>query len=97
MNQIGTRIIYDQDGDIVVELGQMAGNILPRKEIKELNFIDISFGSINFQTHRIVGVDIETKQPILEEIPQVLTPEQQLEKLENELLLAADANVGGIL
>ncbi|OAB34268.1 hypothetical protein PMSD_14975 [Paenibacillus macquariensis subsp. defensor] len=96
--QVGNRIIFDNDGEIVYQTGEMQGDVLQRKEITELNFIDLKYGAINVQTHRIIGVDTMTKQPILEEKPQILTPEQQQVKdLENALLLSADAEVGGIL
>lgn len=95
---VGNRIIYDQDGEIVFQTGEMTGDVLPRKEITELHLIDMEYGAVNFQTHRIIGIDLETKQPILEEIPIELTPEQQrIQELEDQLLLMADANTGGIL
>ncbi|OAB26384.1 hypothetical protein PMSD_25880 [Paenibacillus macquariensis subsp. defensor] len=96
--QVGNRIIFDNDGEIVYQTGEMQGDVLQRKEITELNFIDLKYGAINVQTHRIIGVDTITKQPILEEIPQILTPEQQqIKDLEDALLLATDNELGGIL
>lgn len=98
MMQVGNRIIYDQDGEIIVQLGEMQGNVLPRKEITAINFVDVEYGAINHQTHRIVGIDVKTKQPILQEILQQVSPEEQrIQELENQLLLAEDASVGGIL
>jgi len=95
---VGNRIIYDQDGEIVYQTGEMSGDVLPRKEIMELDYIDLEYGAVNLQTHRIAGIDPKTKQPILEEIPVVLTPEQQrIQELEDQLLLMADAETGGIL
>ena len=88
--QLGNRIVFDQDGEIIHQTGEMQGDVLPRKEITELNFIDLEYGEINYSTHRIVLIDVETKQPILEEIPQFKTEEQlRIEQLENELLLAS--------
>lgn len=96
--KIGNRIIFDQDGDIITELGEMQGDVLPRKKITKIDFLDLEYGSIDHSKYRIICVDVSTKQPILEEIPQVLTPEQQqIKELEDALLLAADAEVGGIL
>lgn len=96
--QIGNRIIYDQDGEILLQTGEMQGEVLPRKEITELHFIDLDYGAINFQTHRLVAIDPKTKQPILEEMSIQLTPEEQkIKELEDQLLLMADANTGGIL
>ncbi|OAO79813.1 hypothetical protein [Anoxybacillus flavithermus] len=86
--KIGNRIIFDQDGEIVYQTGEMQGGVLPRKEITELHHIDIDFGAIDYTKYRIVKIDIATKQPILEEIPRQLTPEQQrIQELENQLLL----------
>lgn len=96
--RIGDRILYDQDGQVLARMGEMQGDVLPRKEIINIHFIDLEYGEINSQTHRIVQIDIDTKKPILEEIPQILTPEQQrIRELEDALLLAADAEMGGIL
>ena len=39
--QIGNRIIYDQDGQIIYQIGEMQGDVLPRKDITELNYIDL--------------------------------------------------------
>lgn len=96
--QVGNRIIFDQEGEIVYQTGEMQGDVLPRKEITILSFVDLEYGAINLNTHRIIGIDVLTKQPILEEIPQILTPEQQqIKDLEDALLLATDNELGGIL
>lgn len=95
---IGNRIFYDQDGDIIHQTGEMQGDVLPRKEITELNLIDLNYGAIDYNTHRIASIDTVTKQPVLETIEKPLTPEQQrIKELEDQLLLMADANTGGIL
>lgn len=50
------------------------------------------------QLIRIVGVNVETRQAILEELPVVESEEQRrIRELEDELLLQADAELGGIL
>src|SRR5690606_35852303 len=96
--QIGNRVVYDQDGQIIHRTGEMQGDVLPRKEITELHFVDLPYGAINIYTHRLVGINPETREPILEELPQYISPEQQrINELEDALLLAADAEVGGIL
>lgn len=96
--QVGNRIIYDQDGEILFQTGEMQGDVLPRKEITELNFVDLEFGAIDFKTHRIVKIDPNTSKPILETIEHVLTPDQQrMKDLEDQVLLLADASTGGIL
>lgn len=96
--QIGNRVIYDQNGKIVFQTGEIQGDVLPRKEITELNYIDLEYGEIDYSKYRIVGIDVETKEPILEEIIIEKTPEQQkIEELENQLLLLADELEGGVL
>lgn len=67
---IGNRIIYDQDGEIVCQLGEMQGDVLPRKELARLSWVDIEYGEINFRTHRIVSINPSTGEPIIEEFSQ---------------------------
>ncbi|MFI2856773.1 hypothetical protein ACH6EH_06500 [Paenibacillus sp. JSM ZJ436] len=96
--QIGNRIIFDQDGEIIFQSGEMQGDVLPRKEVSHLDYVDLDYGAVNFQTHRISGIDVATKQPILEQLEVQLSPEQQrIKELEDQLLLMADAESGGIL
>lgn len=96
--KVGNRIIFDQDGEIVFQTGEMQGDVLPRKEITSLDYIDLEYGEIDYTKYRIVGVNVETRQPILEEIEVPKTPEQErIEELENQLLLLADQLEGGIL
>ena len=88
--QGGNRIIYDQDGEIVYQTGEMQGDVMQRKDITQLNFIDLPYGAVNSNTHRIVSIDTSTLQPILEDLPVALTPEQQrIIDLENQLLLSS--------
>lgn len=96
--QLGNRIVFDQDGEIILQTGEMQGDVLPRKEITELHIIDLEYGAIDFNTHRIVSIDPVTKQPVLEAIEVPLTPEQQrIKELEDQLLLLSDEATGGIL
>lgn len=95
--QVGNRIVYDQDGEIIFQAGEMQGDVLPRKDFTNIQSIDIPFGAIDYSKFRIVKVNVETRQAILEEIQREQTPEERIQELENQLLLAEDANVGGIL
>lgn len=98
MKQIGNRIVFDQDGDIIVEFGEYQTDGEIRKSISSLDYIDLDYGSIDFSKYRIIKIDTDTKQPILEEIPHVLTPEEhRIKELEDALLLAEDQLTGGIL
>ncbi|MDN9571805.1 hypothetical protein KLL42_02790 [Clostridioides difficile] len=92
------RIIYDQTGKILLQTGEATGDVLEHDEITELHCIDVEYGSIDYTKNRIIGINIETKQPILEEIPVYLTEEEKrIQELENQILLNENEKVGGIL
>ncbi|HBF8537338.1 TPA: hypothetical protein KO029_003909, partial [Clostridioides difficile] len=92
------RIIYDQTGKILLQTGEATGDVLEHNEIIELNWIDIDYGSVDYTKNRITGINIETKQPILEEIPVYITEEEKrIKELENQILLNENEKVGGIL
>ncbi|MCC0744762.1 hypothetical protein KGF43_19915 [Clostridioides sp. ZZV14-6044] len=92
------RIICDQTGKILLQTGEATGDVLPHDEITELHCIDVLYGSIDYTRNRIVGINIETKQPILEEIPVFITEEEKrIQELENQILIAENEKVGGIL
>ncbi|MGO0849970.1 hypothetical protein [Clostridioides difficile] len=92
------RIIYDQTGKILLQTGEATGDILQHDTITELHCIDVEYGSIDYTRNRIIGINIETKEPILEEIPIFVTEEEKrIQELENQLLIAENEKVGGIL
>ncbi|EOE7203669.1 hypothetical protein ACKTJW_002376 [Clostridioides difficile] len=92
------RIICDQTGKILLQTGEATGDVLEHDEITELHCIDVPYGSIDYMKNRIIGINIETKQPILEEIPVYLTEEERrIQELENQILLNENEKVGGIL
>ncbi|MDY6504395.1 hypothetical protein SRD62_12975 [Clostridioides difficile] len=92
------RIICDQTGKILLQTGEETGDVLEHDEITELHCIDIKYGSIDYTKNRIIGINIETKQPILEEIPVFITEEEKrIQELENQILLNENEKVGGIL
>ncbi|MDW0092707.1 hypothetical protein RHK27_20260 [Clostridioides difficile] len=92
------RIICDQTGKILLQTGEATGDILEHDEITELHCIDIEYGSIDYAKNRIIGINVETKEPILEEIPVYLTEEEKrIQELENQILIAENEKVGGIL
>ncbi|MCW0714248.1 hypothetical protein OKS16_12740 [Clostridioides difficile] len=94
----GNRIICDQTGKILLQTGEATGDILEHDEITELHFVDIPYGSIDYTRNRIIGINIETKEPILEEIPTFISDEEKrIQELENQLLNAENEKVGGIL
>lgn len=92
------RIIYDQTGKILLQTGEATGDVLEHDTITELHYIDIEYGSIDYTRNRITGISMETKEPILEEIPVYLTEEEKrIQELENQILLNENEKVGGIL
>ncbi|HFQ8798963.1 TPA: hypothetical protein ACHTEK_003712, partial [Clostridioides difficile] len=71
---------------------------LEHDEITELHFVDIPYRSVDYTKSRIVGINIETKEPILEEIPVFVSEEEKrIQELENQLLLNENEKVGGLL
>ncbi|HBF6022425.1 TPA: hypothetical protein ACG3RE_003231 [Clostridioides difficile] len=96
--EIGATIVFDQDGEIIKHFGEMQGDVIPRKPIEKLDFISLKYGEINFDKYRLVGINIETKEPILEEIPVFVTEEEKrIQELENQILLNENEKVGGLL
>ncbi|MDS6284554.1 hypothetical protein REK99_012640 [Clostridioides difficile] len=92
------RIICDQTGKILLQTGEATGDILEHDEITELHCIDVPYGSVDYIKNRIVGINIETKEPILEEIPIYISDEEKrIQELENQILIAENEKVGGIL
>lgn len=82
--QIGNRIIFDEKGNILLQMGEMEGDVEPRGQI---DYIDLEFGSIDYTTHYIESINVETKEPIIKEYPkQELTDEQlYIQELEAKL------------
>ncbi|MBH7626468.1 hypothetical protein I6A52_20070, partial [Clostridioides difficile] len=77
---------------------EATGDILEHDTITELHYIDVEYGSIDYTRNRIIGINIETKEPILEEIPTFISDEEKrIQELENQLLIAENEKVGGIL
>ncbi|MBG0220003.1 hypothetical protein I4O96_13175 [Clostridioides difficile] len=92
------RIIYDQTGKILLQTGEATGDVLEHDTITELYYVDIEYGSIDYTKNRITSINIETKQPILEEIPVYITDEEKrIQELENQILLNENEKVGGLL
>lgn len=93
---VPNRVIYDQTGRIIFETGESCGDVLPHNKITELHYIDVEYGSIDYTRNRIVGINIETKEPVLEEIPAYISKaEKEKQELENQLLLMTNKELGG--
>ena len=83
--QIGNRIIFDEKGNILLQLGEMEGDVNPRGQI---DYIDLEYGSINYTTHYIESINVETKEPIIKEYPKAKLTDEQLYIQELEAKLA---------
>ncbi|WP_103929183.1 hypothetical protein [Clostridioides difficile] len=93
---VPNRVIYDQTGKIIFETGESCGDVLPHDKITELHYIDVEYGSIDYTRNRIVGINIETKEPVLEKIPVYMSEaEKEKQELENQLLLMTNKELNG--
>ena len=99
MDQFGFRIVYDQDGEIITILNEIKGSGVTRKEITNINHIDLEYGEIDILKERIVKVDVSTRTVVTEPIVIELTDEQKrIKELEEDvLLLQIENEIGGIL
>ncbi|HBG3257265.1 TPA: hypothetical protein KP562_001455 [Clostridioides difficile] len=87
------RIIYNQDGKILLQTGEATGDVLEHDTITELNFIDVEFGSIDYSKQYIESINPVTKEPVIKDIPVILTDEQKrLQALEKELSMLKEEN-----
>ncbi|MBF9874533.1 hypothetical protein I4O00_19125, partial [Clostridioides difficile] len=67
--------------------------ILEHDTITELNFIDLEFGSIDYSKQYIESINPVTKEPVIKDIPVILTDEQKrLQALEKELSMLKGEN-----
>ncbi|EQH25431.1 hypothetical protein C4256_06105 [Clostridioides difficile] len=92
------RIIYDQVGNIWLQTGEATGDVLEHDTITELHYLDVEFGSIDYSKQYIESINPITKEPILKDIPIYLSEEEKrIQELENQLLIAENEKVGGLL
>ncbi|HBG5739006.1 TPA: hypothetical protein KQJ47_002446 [Clostridioides difficile] len=89
----GNRVIYNQNGDIIFQTGEAIGDVLQHVEIKELHYLDLEFGSIDYSKQYIESINPITKEPVLKNIEVILTDEQKrLQALEEELSMLKEEN-----
>ncbi|HBE9110547.1 TPA: hypothetical protein KNH21_003906 [Clostridioides difficile] len=89
----GNRIIYNQDGKILLQTGEATGDVLEHDVITELHYLDVEFGSIDYSKQYIESINPITKELVLKDIEVVLTDEQKrLEALEKELSMLKEEN-----
>ncbi|HFL2423397.1 TPA: hypothetical protein ACG3Q2_002275 [Clostridioides difficile] len=92
------RIIYDQTGKILLQTGEATGDILEHDTITELHYIDVGYGNIDYSKQYIESINPITKELILKDIPIYLSEEEKrIQELENQLLIAENEKVGGLL
>ncbi|HBF2173483.1 TPA: hypothetical protein ACH1WS_003793 [Clostridioides difficile] len=92
------RIIYDQTGKILLQTGESVGDVLEHDTITELHCLDVEFGSIDYSKQYIESINPITKELILKDIPIYLSEEEKrIQELENQLLIAENEKVGGLL
>ncbi|EIS9210345.1 TPA: hypothetical protein KNI82_001963 [Clostridioides difficile] len=92
------RIIYDQTGKILFQTGEATGDILEHDTITELHYIDVVYGNIDYSKQYIESINPITKELILKDIPIYLSEEEKrIQELENQLLIAENEKVGGLL
>ncbi|MER0283799.1 hypothetical protein ABRY17_07845 [Clostridioides difficile] len=89
----GNRVIYNQNGDIIFQTGEAIGDVLQHVEIKELHYLDLEFGSIDYSKQYIESINPVTKELNIKDIPVILTDEQKrLKALEEELSMLKEGN-----
>ncbi|APQ77096.1 hypothetical protein [Clostridium botulinum] len=97
--QRGSLIIYDNTGKIFLNTGDAEGDVLPHTLPDGLPYIITEFGQLKGKIAK--GVNVETKELILENILHTETEEEKLKRekqeLENQLLLKENKETGGIL
>ncbi|HBG1250484.1 TPA: hypothetical protein KPG67_001338 [Clostridioides difficile] len=87
------RIIYDQTGKILLQTGEATGDVLKHDTITELHYLDVEFGSIDYNKQYIESINPVTKEPVVKDIEIVLTDEQKrLKALEEELSMLKEEN-----
>ncbi|MFL8801734.1 MULTISPECIES: hypothetical protein [unclassified Clostridioides] len=87
------RIIYNQDGKILLQTGEATGDILEHDTITELHFLDVEYGSIDYNKQYIDSINPITKEPVLKDVEIILTDEQKrLKALEEELSMLKEEN-----
>ncbi|EAA0008896.1 Uncharacterised protein [Clostridioides difficile] len=74
--EIGRRIIFDQDGEIIAIYGETEGDVIPRKGISKIDYIDIPFNSIPDNCY-IEKIDTINNVPVIKRLKIELTEEEK--------------------
>lgn len=85
---VGRRIIFEKNtGKLVIDLGEMSGEVTPREALSELDYIDLAYGEDADKFFRVKSYHIDpmTRKVVFDE----LYPEQpSKEEFENAWLIA---------
>ena len=93
--QLGNLVIYDNNGKIWYQSGEMEGDVLPITPPVGLPWIEIPFGTM--ATHKLSHVDVDTGEPVL--IPyeikvsaeaELITLKAQIEELKQGKISVQD-------
>jgi hypothetical protein len=88
----GNLVIYDLEGTIISQSGEMQSNadIAPHKYPVGIPYIELPYGSMKWEEQQLIKIDVKTEphSPIFEKIDRVPTSQETIETLENELLIA---------
>lgn len=97
MKNIGRIVFYDNEtGEVLMFYGEKTVSGSIDINIPKVETIEIPFGSIDYTRNRLIGINIETKEAILEEIPIYISKaEKEKQELENQLLLLTNKEIGG--
>lgn len=96
--EVGKLIIYDDKGKILFQSGEGKGDLIPYDKNMKVDWLEIKYNSIDYSRYRIVSINVETREPILEVIKVELTEEEKrIQELENQILLNENEKVGGLL
>ncbi|MGE7023065.1 hypothetical protein [Solibacillus cecembensis] len=94
---IGNRIYYKaNNGFVIFQTGEL-NNTEGQRPDEEIKYIDVPFGSIDYSTSYIAGVDIESGKPIVKVFIEGVPEEGYTRELEDALLLQTENETGGIL
>ena len=97
MLQIGNRIYFNQNGKVTHQTGERQGDVLLNVENEVIQYIDLPFGDKTLEN--VQEFHIENGQIVVDKRFEITlsAEQQQIIDLENQMLLMADSQTGGIL
>ena len=87
-----TLIVYDLEGSVLKIDGEIQSNaeLMPHNYPVGVPYLEIPFGDAKLDQRKLIKIDTTKPphQPVWETINRPPTPQEQIETLENELLIA---------